>query len=133
MALKGMSTTLVIIVAAIVILITALVVVTVFGGGMQNFLRFLNPWSEDTIARSQCDGACQQICLTYEGTGMPPAWSQTEVMHEGIKKKCGDLFPGGCNCQEGWFDTGGCNAYNNNPTECASHGCSYDSSTNVCS
>jgi hypothetical protein len=118
MALKGMSTTLVIIVAAIVILVTALVVVTVFGGGMQNFLAFLNPWSEDTIARSQCDGACQQICLTYEGEGTPSAWSDTEVMYNGKKTGCGSIAGFTCNCQEGWFSSVSCGTYPNCATGC---------------
>ena len=98
MAVKGMSTSLVLIVAAIVILITALVVVTVFGGGIQNFLNFFNPWSELTVARSTCDTACAQICITHPGEGTPSGWSSTEITYEGTKKKCDEIGAHGFSC-----------------------------------
>jgi len=98
MALKGMSTTLVIIVAAIVILITALVVITIFGGGMQNFLGILNPWASGTTAVAQCQGICQQLCLTYGKAGEPSGWSTAQATHEGELNYCKDIMS--CSCAD---------------------------------
>ena len=62
-----MSTTLVVVVAAVVILITALMVTIVFTGGLENFLRIFNPWSEDTAKNALCQSKCTSDCLTYGG------------------------------------------------------------------
>jgi len=98
MALKGMSTTLVIIVAAIVILITALVVVTVFGGGMQNFLGFLNPWASQTTQLAQCQGICQQLCLTHTGSGQPSGWDTYQITEGTSVTYCKDIMS--CSCAD---------------------------------
>lgn len=119
-----MSTTLVIIVAAIVILITALVVVTIFGGGMQNFLGVLNPWSSSTTAVAQCQGICQQLCLTHTGTGEPSTYSGYTITKDGGTTTCGAVLPG-CDCAD--FQIGlTCASYNNNEAGCkAKTGCTW--------
>ncbi len=114
MALKGMSTTLVIIVAAIVILVTALVVITVFGGGMQNFLNFLNPWAAQSTALAQCQGICQQLCLTHEGSGTPDAYTTFEIKDGDVTKYCGQVTP--CRCEDIRSGIFGCSSYTTEAT-----------------
>jgi len=126
-----MSTSLVLIVSAIVILITALVVITVFGGGMQNFLSIFNPWGETTAAVAQCQGVCQQLCLTHGETGEPPGWSEAKATYNSELRNCKGQIPGVPPCDCSSFQIGlTCNSYNNNKAGCIGQsGCKWTAGT----
>lgn len=120
--MKAISQTLWIVVAAVVILVVALVVITVFTGGIGNFLNIFNPWSEETAARSICQGKCPTLCFNQPVDTTPSGWATERVDNNNPNTKLCSTYLN-CVCGRGFGVELPKDAACTSPSACASGKC----------